>query len=171
MDFCEGVVALESTPVSERIELLGDEVRELLHPTVTEDARLVQVGLMLYRQGLVKQLQIWNEKITASVQDVVPVKVELDLTFYQLSECSCPADNLCRHKMAVFFAAYATVDSVADWVEQWRQPEREKSSLTRWGLERARDLVKANGVLKPDYERWVQSFEESFDTLVKSNMA
>ena len=62
MDFFEGVVALESTPASERIELFGDQVRELLHPTVTEDARLVQKGLMLYRQGLVKQIQIWNEQ-------------------------------------------------------------------------------------------------------------
>src|SRR4051794_33830982 len=99
MDFLEGVVALESTPVSEKIELFGDEVRELLHPTVTEDARLVQKGLMLYRQGLVKQLQIWDEKITASVQDVTPCYVTLDFEFLSLSKCSCPTEGFCRHQV------------------------------------------------------------------------
>jgi hypothetical protein len=162
---------VESVSIEEQMRGLAEDIGELLNPLNTEDVRLVQKGMMLYRQGMVSSLKIDRDMVTASVQDVVPVKVELDLTFYQLSECSCPADDLCRHKMAVFFATYATVASVADWVEQWREPEREKSSLTRWGLERARDLVKANGVLKPDYERWVQSFEESFDTLVKSNMA
>jgi hypothetical protein len=162
---------LESISVDSQVRGLAEDLRDFLNPLNTEDVRLVQKGMMLFRQGMVSSLRIDGDLLKASVQDVMPVKVELDLTFWQMSECSCPADGLCRHVLAVFFAAYAKVASVADWVEQWREPERERSSLTRWGLDRARDLVKANGVLKPDYERWVQSFEEAFDTLVKSGKA
>jgi hypothetical protein len=158
---------VESISIDEQMRGLAEDIGELLNPLNTEDVRLVQKGMMLYRQGMVSSLKIDGGMVSATVQDVMPVKVSLDLTFYQLSECTCPGEGLCRHVMAVFFAAYATVDSVADWMEHWREPEREKSSLTRWGLERARDLVKANGVLKPDYERWVKSFEESFDTLLR----
>jgi hypothetical protein len=158
---------MESISIDEQMRGLAEDIGELLNPLNTEDIRLVQKGMMLYRQGMVSSLKIDGGMVSATVQDVMPVKVSLDLTFYQLSECTCPGEGLCRHVMAVFFAAYATVDSVADWMEHWREPEREKSSLTRWGLERARDLVKANGVLKPDYERWVKSFEESFDTLLR----
>jgi hypothetical protein len=166
MDFLEGVVALESTPASERIELFGDQVRELLHPTVTEDAKLVQKGLMLYRQGLVKQLQIWNEQITAAVHDVTPCYVKLNFEFLSQSECSCPTGGFCRHQMAVFLSAYSRVGSVADWVAEWREPMRESKAVSDWGLQTAKDLIKANGVSKPDYGRWVHSFEVSFDTLL-----
>ncbi|MEH7307905.1 SWIM zinc finger family protein [Neobacillus drentensis] len=157
---------MESTPLSEKIELFGDQVRELLHPTVTEDARLVQKGLMLYRQGLVKQLQVWNEKITATVQDVTPCYVTLEFEYLSLSKCSCPGEGFCRHQMAVFFSAYSRVGSVADWVTEWREPMKEKTAFSNWGMKTAKDLIKANGVSKPDYGRWVHSFEVSFDTLL-----
>jgi Txe/YoeB family toxin of Txe-Axe toxin-antitoxin module len=150
---------------------LAEDLGELLNPLDPEDVRLVQKGMMLYRQGMVSSLRIDHNVISAKVQDVTPVRVDLDLAFLQLSECTCPGEGICRHVLAVLFTAYAKVGSVADWVEQWREPERDRSALTRWGLDRAKDLVKANGVLKPDYERWVQSFEESFDTLVGSGKA
>ncbi|MCM2535765.1 SWIM zinc finger family protein [Neobacillus pocheonensis] len=154
----------------ESIELqhLSNEVRELLHPHDAEDAKLVQKGLMLYRQGTVGQLHFGEDLVTATVQDVTPVKVQLDLTFLSMSECSCPYEGLCRHQMAVFFTAYAKIGSVAEWVEEWREPMKEKKEFTTWGLQTAKDLIKANGVLKPDYSRWVHSFEVSFDTLLAS---
>lgn len=150
----------------EFVRELADELRELLNPNAPEDARLVQKGLMLYRQGMVSQLQVAESGIQATVQDVAAVKVLLDPLFLGLSECSCPADELCRHQLAVFFAAYAQVGSVGDWVTEWREPVREKKSVVAWGLQKAKDLVKANGLLKPDYGRWVDSFEKSFDALL-----
>ena len=152
----------------EFVRELADELRELLNPNAPEDARLVQKGLMLYRQGMVSQLQVAESGIQATVQDVAAVKVLLDPLFLGLSECSCPADELCRHQLAVFFAAYAQVGSVGDWVTEWREPVREKKSVVAWGLQKAKDLVKANGLLKPDYGRWVDSFEKSFDALLAS---
>jgi hypothetical protein len=159
-------VAVESTTATEQILELASEIGELLNAHAAEDAKLVQKGLMLYRQGMVTQLHIEENKITATVQDVTPCKVELDLVFQPLSECTCPGDYPCRHQMAVFFAAYSKVGSVGDWVTEWREPMKEMSAITSLGLQRAKDLVKANGVLKPDYNRWVESFEISFDTIL-----
>ncbi|MGX6445604.1 SWIM zinc finger family protein [Neobacillus sp. K501] len=159
---------MESTTANDNILEFAGEIGELLNAQSAEDAKLVQKGLMLYRQGMVTHLHIDEKKITATVQDVTPCKVELDLIFQPLSECSCPGDFPCRHQMAVFFAAYAKVGSVGDWVTEWREPMKEVSALTQLGLQRAKDLVKANGVLKPDYDRWVESFEVSFDTILNA---
>jgi uncharacterized Zn finger protein len=71
-------VALGATTANERIELLAEEIKELFHPHAADDVKLIQKGLMLYRQGLVKQLQIWNAQITAMVQDVTPCHVKLN---------------------------------------------------------------------------------------------
>lgn len=157
---------MESTPTN--IQSLSDELKELLNSNAVEDAKLVQSGLMLYRQGLVTQVHMGNEVVTAIVQDVTPCKVRLDLTFLGLSECSCPNEGLCRHQMAVFFSAFSRVGSVATWVDEWREPAREKKAFTTWGMQTAKDLIKGNGVLKPDYSRWVHSFEVSFDTLLQT---
>ncbi len=148
----------------------GDEVADLLSPYEGEDARLVQKGLMLYRQGLVSHLHMGTDQVTGTVQDVMPVKVCLDFNFLAMSECSCPAEGICRHKLAVFFAAYSRFDSVSDWVAEWREPAREKKVFSSWGLQTAKDLVKTTGArnMQPDYSRWVQSFEVSFDTLLAS---
>jgi len=159
---------LESTPANELLHAFSEEVRELLHPNTVEDAKLVQKGLMLYRQGMVQQLHIGDQTVTAVVQDVTPVKVQLDLDFMAMSECSCPTEGLCRHQIAVFFSAYSKVGSVSDWVTDWREPIREKKAVAGWGMQKAKDLIKANGLLKPDYSRWVHSFEVSFDTLLAS---
>jgi SWIM zinc finger len=151
-----------------QLEGFANDIADLLNPHAAEDAKLVQKGLMLYRQGLVTQLVVGDDFARAKVQDVTPVNVDLDLTAISLSECSCPADQICRHQMAVFFAAYGRVNSVSEWVDTWREPMREKQAAASWGLQQAKDLMKANGVLKPDYSRWVQSFEVSFDTLLAS---
>jgi hypothetical protein len=165
--FEKGVVGLESIHATERIGFISEDLKDLLHPHSSDDAKLVQKGLMLYRQGMVKQVQIWNEKVTAMVQDVIPCHVSLHLRFLSQSKCTCPSDGLCRHQMAVFFAAYAKVGkSVADWVAEWREPMKEKTDAANWGLQTAKDLVKANGVMKPDYDRWVEAFEVSFDTII-----
>ncbi|WP_066070623.1 hypothetical protein [Neobacillus soli] len=159
---------MESTPANQLLAAFSDGVRELLNPVDAEDANLVQKGMMLYRQGLVTQLYMRDDEVTAVVQDVTPVKVRLDLHFLGMSACSCPQEGWCRHQMAVFFSAFSRMGSVADWVAEWREPIRESKAVAGWGMQTAKDLIKANGVLKPDYSRWVHSFEVSFDTLLAS---
>lgn len=149
--------------------IFAEELKETLNPHEPEDVKLVQKGMMLYRQGMVQHMRIdEGRSVQAVVQDVIPVKVELDLEFPGLSECTCPSGVICRHMMAVFFAAYGKTGSAAEWMEEWREPVREANQLAKWGIQRAKDLVKANGILEPDYKRWVQSMEESFDSIIKS---
>lgn len=152
-------------------ELLQDaatDLKGLLWSEREEDARLVQKGLMLYRQGLVSKVRLENEQISAVVQDVTRVHVDMNLNFLQISTCSCPADGLCRHQLAAFFHVYAQVASVTDWVENWRQPIHEQKSAHHWGIQRAKDLLKVTGSLKPDYDRWVSSFHEGFESIMQA---
>ncbi|WP_075983100.1 hypothetical protein [Bacillus massilinigeriensis] len=141
--------------------------KELLRPENEEDARLVQKGLLLYRQGLVSKVRLENNQITAIVQDVTPVPVVVDLDFVMQSVCSCPADVFCRHQLATFFHVYANVDSVSNWVEEWRQPLREREAASQWGIQKAKDLLKKAGAVKQDYDQWISTFEESFQTIMQ----
>jgi hypothetical protein len=158
---------MESFPGSEQIRELAEELKlDILSAMSPEDVRMVQSGLMLYRQGLVSQLRYDGGEFIATVQDVTPAKVRLDPAFLGMSECSCPSVGLCRHQLAVFFAAYSKVGSVGDWMSEWREPAREKKSAAVWGLQTAKDLMKAGRLPQPDYDRWLQLFEASFDSLV-----
>ncbi|MDP4164611.1 MAG: SWIM zinc finger family protein [Bacillota bacterium] len=157
-----------SMPASEHIRAMSEKLAQLLHPEIEEDAKLVQKGMLLYRQGLVTLLRVGEDAMVATVQDVVRARVELDVNFFEMSQCSCPANGICRHQMAVFFLAYSKSGSVADWIEQWRKPVQEKKAEAALGMEKARDLIKANGILKPDYDRWIQSFGESFTTILQT---
>jgi hypothetical protein len=168
MDFFDGRVSLVA--VEELLVSVADGLKEQLEPNETEDVRLLQKAMMLYRQGAVQQLRVDEESrmLRAVVQDVMPVKVEFDLDFPQMSKCGCPGDWPCRHVLAVFLAGYAQHYSVADWMEEWREPAREMKQVTRLGMQTAKDLVKANAILKPDYERWVESMATSFDAILRS---
>ncbi|WP_066309730.1 SWIM zinc finger family protein [Bacillus sp. FJAT-29814] len=157
---------MESFPGSEKVQELADELQDLLIAHSSEDARMVQSGMMLFRQGLVTQLRYEGGEFYATVQDVTPAKVRLDPEFLGLSECSCPGEGLCRHQLAVFFAVYSKVGSVSDWLAEWREPARETRSAAVMGLQMAKDLMKAGRLPKPDYDKWLQLFESSFDTLV-----
>ncbi|UII55696.1 SWIM zinc finger family protein [Cytobacillus spongiae] len=142
-------------------------LQETLHSENNEDARLVQKGLMLFRQGLVYQLKLEGDRALSTVQDVTPAKVALHLDELTRSSCSCPQDGLfCRHKLATFFLAYSQYESVSSWVENWRKPLKEKSLAEQLGLQRAKDLLKKSGQPAKGYEAWVHSFEESFQSIL-----
>lgn len=102
------------------LKFYGDRIAGVLSPKSMNDVNVVTKGLVLYRQGMVTKLQIEDELIHGVVQDVMKVDVTLDLTFPSNSSCSCPAIDLCRHQLAVFFAAYSKSASVSDWVEEWK---------------------------------------------------
>ena len=153
----------------EPLQFAANELGELLRTENPEHERLVQKGLMLFRQGLVYQLRFNGDEITATVQDVTPAKVQLNLDFIQLSTCSCPADDFCRHQLAVFFQLLSQARSVSTWVEEWRKPLREKKVAKQLGIQKAKDLLQAAGRQKPNYDRWIASFEESFHSILEAN--
>lgn len=162
---------MSSIPDKYRDLLQGaaEELRTLLWSEQEEDAKLVQKGLMLYRQGLVTKVRLEEDNVTATVQDVTPVQVELNLNFFQTSTCTCPAEGICRHQLAAFFYAYGKIASVMEWVENWRKPIHDRKNAKDFGLQRAKDLLKASGVMKPDYDAWVESFQVSFDSMIRSH--
>ncbi len=151
----------------EPLEFAANELKGLLRAENDEDARLVQKGLMLFRQGLVYQLRFESDKVLAAVQDVTPAKVELDLEYIHLSECSCPAEGFCRHQVAVFLQLLSRARSVSMWIEEWRKPIKEKQTAKSWGIQRAKDLLKSSGKQKTDYDQWIAAFEESFTELME----
>ena len=87
----------------EPLQWFSEQLKSMLVPDSEADAQVIQKGLILYRQGGVSQLKLEKDGISAVVQDVIKVNVRLDLNILYLSECSCPAEGLCRHQMAVFF--------------------------------------------------------------------
>lgn len=150
----------------EPLQFAAQDLKGLLRPDVLEDERLVQKGLMLFRQKLVYRLRFEGDKITAVIQDVTPANVLLNLDFIHLSECSCPTEGFCRHQLAAFFQLLSQARSVATWVEEWRQPLKEKKVAKQWSIQKAKDLLKTTGRLEPDYDRWITSFNEGFDTIM-----
>ena len=143
------------------------KLNTMLKSEVEEDARLVQKGLMLYRQGTVHHLKYMVKSIWATVQDVTPVRVYINVADPEESSCTCPANSFCRHRLAAFFQAYGDVSSVSDWVEAWRKPAKEQLNAEKWGLQRAKDLVKKDTRAGHDYESWAASFRESFEEIIK----
>lgn len=151
----------------ESLQYFSDYMQEQLAPDVPENVNVVQKGLHLYRQGAVSSVKLDRGQAQAGVQDVAPVKVTLDLDLPPMSECTCPGEGICRHMMAAFFQFLSYERSVAEWVETWRRPLKEKQAAKMWGIERAKDLLKNAGLLKPDYTQWVQTFRESFDLIMR----
>ncbi|MBY0122282.1 SWIM zinc finger domain-containing protein [Bacillus sp. S/N-304-OC-R1] len=153
----------------EPLDFAANELKGLLNPKLDEDERMVQKGLLLFRQGLVSQDRFDQNNVSGIVQDVMPAKVLLDLDFINLSECSCPADGFCRHQLAVFFYLLSQAKSVTEWVDQWRQPVKETKTVQLLGIQRAKDLLSSSSRQKPDYDNWVASIQESFDTIMTGN--
>lgn len=97
----------------------GEQLQDLLSPKLEDDRNLVKKGLMLYRQGSVYNIKIDGHTVSANVQDVTPVKVVIELDFFTMSSCSCPAAFPCRHVMAAFLYLYASVERVGTFMDAW----------------------------------------------------
>jgi len=153
----------------EPLQWFSDELKGSLNTESAVDEDMVHKGLILYRQNSVSQLKLGEDGVLGTVQDVIPVKVRLDLNLPYLSECSCSTEGYCRHQLAVFFKILAHGGgSVSSWVDEWRQPLREKRAAKTFGLDRAKDLLKTTGYMQPDYQTWTKAFRESFDQIVGS---
>ncbi|MBP2242383.1 hypothetical protein J2Z40_002957 [Cytobacillus eiseniae] len=152
----------------EPLQFVAKDLLEQLKAENEDDAKVVQIGLMLFRQGLVYKLKFINDMLHATVQDVTPAKVQLNLDFIHLSECSCPAEGYCRHQLAVFFQLLSQTRSVSAWIDEWRLPLQEKKQAKQLGIQKAKDLLQVAGRQKPNYERWMDAFNESFHAIMES---
>ncbi|WP_243299375.1 hypothetical protein [Bacillus litorisediminis] len=149
--------------MKEMVETLSNKLQERLHYNDEEHVKLVQRSLLLYRQGLVSHVkQTGPNEVSATVQDVIPVKVLLQADELEDSACECPQSGVCRHKLAVFFAMLSKYQSVTKWVDDWKRSDL----LARLPIQKG---IKPNTPTPTPIEdkipSWLERFEEEWNQL------
>ncbi|WP_406621009.1 SWIM zinc finger family protein [Bacillus atrophaeus] len=136
----------------------AEQIRQLL-PYDEDNVQLMKRALILYRQDSVYRVKAESPtEVSAYVQDVVPVRVTLNLFLMVKSGCSCPSEKICRHVLAAFLYVYATFERVGTFTDDWL--EREK-------LEESKELVRRQfqEKLLPNensLSSWLAFFEAEF---------
>lgn len=150
----------------------ADELMEELDPSDRDDEKNVQKGLLLFRQRMVQSVMFSGSTVIGRVQDVVPVRVKLHLDDYPMMECSCPADEVCRHGMALFFEVYSREHSVSLWMEAWRSSDSVEYLINReFGLknhenphsEAEPEQPQKPSVTSDSYDSWLQIVQDAYD--------
>ncbi|MDG5471215.1 SWIM zinc finger family protein [Jeotgalibacillus sp. ET6] len=115
-------MSFQSQSFTSGIEKLEQKLFQQFMPSNQQDERLIQKGLFLYRQGTVYDggYDPSMNMLRAKVRDVYQVNVRISLDPEKSSSCSCPEENWCRHRMAVFFKFYQQTSSVSQWITKWR---------------------------------------------------
>ncbi|WP_066172830.1 hypothetical protein [Bacillus marinisedimentorum] len=151
----------------------ADKIGYLLNPDNEKDQQLIKSGLQLYRSGSVYNIKADEEMLYATVQDFAPYKVELNLDFFELSECACPTPGICEHQLGAFFAVYVNFDSPGALVEDWRQTpteEKEHKNLifkTKSNPHNAAELP----FNEYDPEEWVAFFNQEYVRFLDKHQA
>lgn len=115
-------MSFQSQSFTNGMEQLENKLFQQFAPSNQQDERLIQKGLFLYRQGTVYDGgydQSMN-MLRAKVRDVYQVNVRISLDPDKSSSCSCPDEQWCCHRMAVFFKFYQQTSSVSQWISKWR---------------------------------------------------
>ncbi len=149
--------------MSDALLLFGEELQNLVDPQTPEDIVAVQRGLLLYRQNMAHQQKEGEDCITATVQDVVPCQVKLDLARPSNSDCSCKQSRFCRHQLAVFFTSYSGTASVSDWIQTWKNGKTSsplRSNIVH--LQKAKELFEEEKPVENTYESWKAYMEDTY---------
>ncbi|WP_246942848.1 SWIM zinc finger family protein [Bacillus pinisoli] len=115
---------LQSDLIKEQLLYCANEIKTELSPEIDYDRDRMKKGLNLYRQGRVYNVVTEERFIEAKVQEEEVFDVTLDLDVFVLSQCSCSTGGICRHKLAVFFYAYALVDRVGVFFQEWKENKK-----------------------------------------------
>lgn len=158
LDYCKVVGGFQMT---NELLLFSSELENSLNPKTPEDIVSVQRGLLLYTQNMVYGKKETNEIISATVQDVVPCQVTLDLTFPKNSSCSCKRQTICRHQLAVFFSSYSSIGSVSDWIRDWKHSSHSSNNHVIQ-LQKAKELLQSEPKIEHTYDGWKHYLEEMF---------
>ncbi|MBD3108531.1 hypothetical protein IEO70_09135 [Bacillus sp. AGMB 02131] len=149
--------------MSNELLFFATELQQLVNPQLPEDMVAVQRGLLLYRQEMVYRKSEGEELISATVQDVTPCQVSLDLSFPTNSRCSCNQAGVCRHQMAVFFSSYSQIQSVSDWVHAWKNEAPGKSyGKIQLPLQRAKEIFLEEKPMERSYSSWKETMENNY---------
>ncbi|WP_409290650.1 SWIM zinc finger family protein [Peribacillus sp. SCS-37] len=151
----------------------GETILDYLDPREEEVRQAVQRGFLLYSQGLVYKLADYGDYAEATVQDLVPARVTLQIDHPLSSSCSCEEGLFCRHQIAVFLSAYSRTASVTRWLARWKtkqeEPPAELEEQTHPSLIRARELLKTKKDIKRSFSSWKSFVEETFHSYIISN--
>ena len=150
-----------------QIKLYGEELKEILNPENETDQRLVQRGLLLFRQQLVYQIRYLDDRVAAKVQDVTPVDVELVFDSPETNVCSCPDQHVCRHQLALFFAVLSKVQSIFLWTQEWKEKSQLNHLLST--LKRGSDLLKQPEEETKGPEGWIRQIQDMYRNLPAGN--
>ncbi|MGM0875050.1 MAG: SWIM zinc finger family protein [Bacillota bacterium] len=140
----------------------GEQIKQLLSHKDEDDRNLIKKGLILFRQGSIYNVSTTSHTVSAKVQDVTSVQVELDLDDFVMSTCTCPSTIICRHRIATFLYVYASVDRVGTFVDLWKEETQVDDVL--------KSVRKASTFFKPekDYEdsslaSWIAFFDRQYE--------
>lgn len=92
-----------------------------LHPSVTEDEEIIRRALFAVRNQSVvfhRYVSVFSV-LTTTVKDVHPTEVTIDFLSNSIT-CTCPNNGWCRHKVSVLLSLYQHIDSVQEWISNWR---------------------------------------------------
>ncbi|MCC3356173.1 SWIM zinc finger family protein [Bacillus sp. REN16] len=139
----------------------SEKLRDMITFENEDDRNLIKKGLNLYRQGSVYNVQYNGQTLEGRVQDVTAVDVTLDLDFLEMSSCSCPDPIFCRHRMALFFYMYASVDRVGSLLDQWKEGNKPKPTLASIPVKKGNVLQRVE-YKENSLESWLTLFNSEY---------
>ncbi|WP_110928359.1 hypothetical protein [Bacillus massiliglaciei] len=148
----------------------AEEWKSFFNPEDQTDADMVQAALELYFQELVydKKREDGFDYITATVQDIQPYQVTIDITSPLGGSCSGNETGICRHQLALFFSVYSEQASVFKWVNDWKISRSSENALPAdLGIKRASEILKEQTeektALGRDYSSWKSFVRRTFE--------
>ena len=102
------------------IKQLSDYEAQLL-PSSEEDQELVRRAVFSVRNKSVifDRYIPFSTNLYTTVHDVKSPSVTIEFSDEKVT-CSCPAQGICRHELAVFLSLYQYSNSVQEWASNWR---------------------------------------------------
>ena len=107
-----------------------NEMEHTLLPSSDEDQELVRRAIFSVRNksAIFERYVPFSQNLYTIVQDVKSPNVTIEFSQGRIS-CTCPANGLCRHQLAVMLALYQYFDSVQEWTNNWRAKKSVQMSL------------------------------------------
>lgn len=146
------------TITKENEDFIKNSIQQMeleLQPSDSNDEELVRRALFAVRNKFIyfEKYFATNSLLQITVQDVRPAKVSINFQSEKIL-CDCNKDGWCRHKVSALLALYQHIDSVQEWVSNWRG--KKTISLDTLALNRSPD-------------NWGRMVKEVFSHTLKPN--
>ncbi|MBS4204751.1 hypothetical protein [Lederbergia citrea] len=150
------------------LQSYSEELQDILDPRSEVHQKLVQKGMILFRQQLVYGVKFSNGKVEAKVRDVSPVHVELFFEHMGNNTCTCPEEGMCRHQTALFFTVLSRSQSIFLWMQEWKEHWKINDLLS--SLQRGSDLLtKMPPSSETGPEQWLERIKNAYHHVSATN--